>query len=1079
MMNALPITAISCICRQFSKKQLSLLFFGVFILNTNLAYAQLPQFDDFESGFGNWNDGGSDCVRSNSGNTPAGNWSILLTDNSGSQSATTSDPLDLSSYNSVNIDFLFRVVSFENGEDFFVEYDDGSGFLPVANYTVNVSFLNNVTYAASLTLNSSLFNLTNNARFRIRADASGNQDYLFVDNINIYAPCEISTADGTTTLACPSVDSGGVGMSGADVTLNCYEENITLEASYLDLGETTSYSVQNIDYSPPFQFDCLANSVNVDNDDVFSPVIDLPFNFCFYGDTYDSFVIGSNGIISFDTSLANGPTGWRIDNQIPSAVNTSPNYYFGPSIFGVHHDVDPSAGGEIGYQLITLNTGCRALVASWSDVPLYADNSKLYTGMIVFYEDTNVIEVYIKDKPTTSWNSSRAAVGLQANSALGIAAPNRNSLDTPWETTNEAWRFTPNGDSITELKWYENSVSAANEINDPNDDGQITVSPSSTTTYIAQVTYNLCNGAVLVESDETIVTVVDTKAWNGSQNNNWNNANNWTPSGIPTTSDCIYIPVTGNNPIIPESVDGTGYNLEIDNGAELVQLPYSTLTIEDRIVIQPNGDLEIQDHASLVQITDVETNQNVGEGRVQRQVHEVDNTDYIYWSSPVDVFDVESISPGSPSSAIYQWIPTTANGTLGNHGTWLNTTENMIPGKGYAVRGLNGTNMPETAEFQGVLNNGQISFPITRGTYTGPDYPGIGNTSTADDDNWNLIGNPYPSAISLAEFVNQNPTIDGTVYFWTYLNSVSSSINTPFYGNFVYNYDKNDYVATNALGSAPPGFNDYIASGQGFFALMLDSAPTTSNVVFSNTMRNPTYANDGFYRGPASGTIERHRIWLDLIHDGNEALSILVGFVDGATNDIDRLYDGVSINDIENRFFSWSSEKTLSIQGKGLPFDDSETFVLGYQAANSGSFTISINSLDGLFESDTQHIYLEDTELNITHNLRANPYTFTTNQGAFNDRFILKFSPMSLSTDDENTIPDLTITSRGNTIDATTSSNSIKTFELFDVTGRLIFKNLKVDNSNYSYQTNNLSDGTYVVKISLDNGSIVSKKLIL
>ena len=151
------------------------------------------------------------------------------------------------------------------------------------------------------------------------------------------------------------------------------------------------YTVESIPYSPPFQFGCLDNPVSVNLDDVWSPVINLPFDFCFYDNTYDSFVIGSNGVISFDTSLANGPSGWYNHLEIflvqlmQMIVETA--YYFGPSIYGVHHDVDPSIGGEIGYQLITLDTGCQALVAAWSDVPMYYDNSILYTGMIVFYEE--------------------------------------------------------------------------------------------------------------------------------------------------------------------------------------------------------------------------------------------------------------------------------------------------------------------------------------------------------------------------------------------------------------------------------------------------------------------------------------------------------------------------------------------------------------------------------------------------------------------------------------------------------------------------------------------------------------------
>src|SRR5690606_34640711 len=85
---------------------------------------------------------------------------------------------------------------------------------------------------------------------------------------------------------------------------------------------------------------------------------------------------------------------WSFSNTLP---NTN---LFLNSIFGVYHDIDPSLGGEVGWELITLNTGCRALVAAWHDVPMFSCTTTLYTGMIVLYENTNVIEVYVEEKNT-------------------------------------------------------------------------------------------------------------------------------------------------------------------------------------------------------------------------------------------------------------------------------------------------------------------------------------------------------------------------------------------------------------------------------------------------------------------------------------------------------------------------------------------------------------------------------------------------------------------------------------------------------------------------------------------------------
>ncbi|MFN7014298.1 MAG: hypothetical protein ACK4ON_08530, partial [Bacteroidia bacterium] len=575
----------------------------------------------------------------------------------------------------------------------------------------------------------------------VRSNCGGGlgQGY-WIGPVRFQTPCASNTGIGVSDLACPSVISGGLGLNGADpLPIDCISASncVDLEATFLNLGETTTYKAESIPYIPPYQFGCLANPVSVNIDDRWSPVITLPFDFCFYGTNYNQCLISSNGVISFDitNNTPEGFSDYSFSNNLPSTS------LFLNSIFGVYHDIDPSKGGEVGWELITLNTGCRALIASWKDIPMFSSscNSQLYTGMIVLYENTNVIEVYIEEKNVcASWNGGNAVVGIQnAAGSQAVVAPGRNSLNADWTVTNEAWRFVPDGTSITSIKWYEGSGTTGAVVGTTK---EITVCPTTTTIYTAEVTYTLCNGSTLKELDETTVTVNGAKVWNGSVSTDWNLANNWTPNSVPTAMDCVVIPDTANDPIISgTNYNGLGLNLTIENNANLTVTTDNDLTITDWININAGGDLILQNSASLIQVNNIA---NQGTMHMTRTAN-IRKLDYVYWSSPVANFSINNVSP-STTGYKYKWIPTIPSNTNG-FGNWANANENMVTGKGYIVRGpdsFTSTITPFNAVFIGTPNNGTITTPIARGEYVGANYTAASGTlATEFDDNWNLIGN--------------------------------------------------------------------------------------------------------------------------------------------------------------------------------------------------------------------------------------------------------------------------------------------------------------------------------------------------
>ena len=104
----------------------------------------------------------------------------------------------------------------------------------------------------------------------------------------------------TQAPGCPSIEIGAVD------TIDCFSDPcVELTSTFLQTGETSTYEVDSIQYAPPFPFTG-GTPLFIGIDDIFSDTIQLPFEFCFFGNTYDFIIIGANGVLSFDIANAGG-----------------------------------------------------------------------------------------------------------------------------------------------------------------------------------------------------------------------------------------------------------------------------------------------------------------------------------------------------------------------------------------------------------------------------------------------------------------------------------------------------------------------------------------------------------------------------------------------------------------------------------------------------------------------------------------------------------------------------------------------------------------------------------------------------
>ncbi|MCO6174776.1 choice-of-anchor J domain-containing protein [Flavobacterium sp. NRK F10] len=556
--------------------------------------------------------------------------------------------------------------------------------------------------------------------------------------------------------------------------------------------------------------------------------------------------------------------------------------------------------------------------------------------------------------------------------------------------------------------------------------------------------------------------------WDGTA---WSN-------GVPTKLTAVTF--SGN---YSSSSDIEACTVTVIGGADVVFNTGNSLIVTGKVTVDSSSSLTIENNASLIQKQDVA---NSGIITVKRDVS-IRKLDYVYWSTPVADFSTGAISVNTPGNSIWKWIPTVATHVNG-YGSWTNGNETMTLGKGYIVRGpdnFDTTLQTFTANFVGVPNNGTIAIPIERGTYTGADYNtgASGTLATNADDNWNLIGNPYPSAISAIDFLTANTNIDGFINIWTHGTNPNSSIANPFYGSYAYNYSVNDYITYNALGasSGPATFNGNIASGQSFFVKMSDSSiSTTENVTFTNGMRNKTYLNDQFFRNaqPTAVNGSGNSIWLDLVStNSGEVTRTLIGYVNGAQNGIDRLYDAPTDNKKEYNFYSLINDQKMVIQGKGLPFLTTDVVPLGLRVPQDGNYTIAIGAVEGLFADVNQSIYLEDAAFGIIHDLKNAPYSFTTTTGVTDNRFTLRYTTYLSNEKDELTASNVWVnTDSGLTIHS--SKEMISTVDVFDVLGRSLAQVTNASSTAIELTTVMKNNTLLIVQITLENGKEITKKIM-
>ncbi len=644
------------------------------------------------------------------------------------------------------------------------------------------------------------------------------------------------------------------------------------------------------------------------------------------------------------------------------------------------------------------------------------------------------------------------------------------------------------------IAWTENGAGSITS-------GATTLTPTYTSVAAdagttVTLTMTVSNAACSATATYSVTVTACPKTWTGLTTTDWNTSTNWSPTGVPASSDDVIIPSVTNKPVIASGVtanaknvtvnssssltiNSTGilntygsvtnngtftansgstlafkgssaqtitgvpvlYNVQINNTSGGVAIS-SALTVKGSIsllngVLTTNSNLTINfDNGGNIAYSSGDLGSISGNVTGTRSL--IARTHYI--AAPFSGVTSAQVQATTPLYVNPYWKMYTKTFATQGWAAVMDVSTSMPLGTGFSL------SVPSAAPlaFTGTYSH---TFTLTGATY-----------SNAAAGKYILVGNPYPSTLDWSDiYGTTTANVTGSIYYWSASTSQVSSW-------------------AGGVGAGNPTGTQYIPAMQAFMVTTTGTGGNSS-VSINNSART-NLQNPSYLRVAQTDEIIRLKV---LTEDSAKWDDAVIRFNEMATIGFDSDLDAYKIlNASSVSIYTVADSVNYSINA--LPASQT-SIPVSIKLPADGNYILTVSNTGSLSD-----YVLIDHKLG-TENLLSGPaYKFSGLKADNADRFELQLRTVTTAASSTTTgVTNASLTSglqinsssKGFVIQTQQFANEDASIEILDVTGRTIKiladKNLS---NGVTYVPLDMAEGAYVVKVVVD-GNVFAQLISL